>query len=138
MIGRCGQPHQPMREMEQYFKPVPRPLPNPHGDLAKLVPRSEQARGGGYVTWPTILFPFVTAAAYGSWTFPGSRRQSTGLCRNGSLEHNSQMLAYTSFSSHVNVLIIYGLNERKSILYLERKSNRTGKNPQYGSRIGLH
>ena len=24
--------------MERYFKPVVRPLPNPHGDLAKLVP----------------------------------------------------------------------------------------------------
>ena len=26
------------REMEQFFKPVARRLPDPHGDLAKLVP----------------------------------------------------------------------------------------------------
>ena len=105
LIGRCGQ-WNPC-EMERYFKPVARPLPNPHGDLAKLVPTISLKEANKHMeevmskgkqrleyqkvsmaliicgTWPTIRFSFVTATAYGSWTFPGSRRQTSSSLVTG-------------------------------------------------------
>ena len=45
------------REMKRFFKPVARRLPNPHGDLVKLVARPtisiKQARRGCYVKGKT-------------------------------------------------------------------------------------